>query len=132
MIMYGHDGRPYDEGDGFYEQLNALGQRCRDVAVSKGFDDAWNKEKVDRYLLLIVSEACEAQNDLRDGHSPNEVWTEKDKDGLDKPCGFPIECADILIRVAHLMAAHEIDVTEMVRMKLAYNAQRPTKHGRQF
>lgn len=73
-------------------------------------------------LALIHSEVSEALEDFR-----NRVMTIHFEE--DKPCGFPSEMADIVIRVADLCGYLEIDLEEAVRLKHEYNVGRPYRHG---
>jgi NTP pyrophosphatase (non-canonical NTP hydrolase) len=50
-------------------------------------------------------------------------------DPIRKPCGIPSELADVLIRVFHFCGKHGIDIEKAVHEKMAYNANRPFKHG---
>lgn len=47
-----------------------------------------------------------------------------------KPEGFGIELADAIIRICDLAERHGIDLTQMVKLKSAYNEGRPHMHGR--
>lgn len=78
-------------------------------------------------LLLVVSEIAEAQDELRSGHSPHEIYF----DG-DKPMGFLTEIADAAIRIMDIF--HELDegALRVMVQKVQYNETRPYKHGRQF
>lgn len=114
--------------------LNGLANDIRFDNASKGFDPTL--ETIDRYLLLVVSEIVEGQEELRDGRAPNEVYYEDNNPGragqLRKPCGFPSEMADALIRILDICAKFNIDIDAIVQEKLAFNRSRPPKHGRQF
>lgn len=78
-----------------------LSKEIRFDNASKGFDPT--EGGLDRYLLLTISELCEAQEELRDGHDPRAVYFEAKKNPpynlTDKPCGFPVELADAVIRI---------------------------------
>lgn len=78
--------------------------------------------------LLVVSEITEAQDEVRKGHEPYEIY---EVDG--KPEGWLVEMADAFIRimgdVGEVFAVHadelaDTDFSEIVRAKLAYNARR--------
>jgi len=90
-------------------------------AVSKGFHDA--ELDIPQRLCLIHSEVSEALEDYRDGNM-NTVLDDKGK-----PCGFPSEIADIVIRVADLCGRLGIDLESEIKTKMAYNATRSHKHG---
>lgn len=74
-------------------------------------------------LCLVHSEVSEALEDYRDG----TMITVVNNDG--KPEGFPSELADILIRILDLCGALGIDLETEVKIKMAYNATRPYRHG---
>jgi NTP pyrophosphatase (non-canonical NTP hydrolase) len=91
------------------------------VARSKGFNATDN---IHRSLLLIVGEVAEAQNELRTGHTPTEIYFHNDK-----PEGFPIELADVVLRVFNLAASLGIDLTNAMYTKHEFNRTRPMQHG---
>ena len=49
-----------------------------------------------------------------------------------KPEGYAIELADAVIRIADLCGYMGIDLEAAIREKMAYNATRPHKHGKNF
>jgi len=120
--------------------MRSINEIAADIAFtseSKGFHIT--VDEVDRKLLLAVSEICEAQDQLRDGHgltqiyySTNAGYGDDRMHGDSKPEGFPVECADAIIRLLHLMHWAGIDINEVIEQKIAYNKTRPPKHGRQF
>lgn len=81
-------------------------------------------------LMLIVSEAAEALEELRDGRPANDTWYAPEKPG--KPEGVPSELADIVIRVLDFADANGFDLGDILAEKIAYNTGRPFKHGREF
>jgi len=95
-------------------------------------------------LLLIVSEAVEAHDELRTGHGMTETyyaplideWGKVTgagwEDGPQKPEGVPSELADVVIRVFDLADEAGIDLAGMIDEKLRYNATRPYRHGKRF
>lgn len=78
--------------------------------------------------MLIVGEAVEAHEELRDGRDPLEVYHRADG----KPEGVGPELADILIRVFDTAQELGIDLEATLVEKMAYNAGRPAMHGRKF
>jgi NTP pyrophosphatase (non-canonical NTP hydrolase) len=79
-------------------------------------------------LALMHSELSEALEEIRAGRAPAEITTDADgKPG--KPGGFPVELADLLIRVADTCGRYGIDLETALRRKLAYNRGRPYRHG---
>lgn len=73
--------------------------------------------------LVLVDARIEAPGDLL---QKIRVCTKKD---VAKPCGIPIELADIVIRVAHFAKKHGIDLVEAIQIKADYNRTRPHRHG---
>lgn len=122
-----------------YEALNAIGYEALRIAREKGFNTEERGAEIDQKLLLIVSEIVEAQDELRDGHAPTDIYFSgggADNDGVvypaTKPEGFGIELADAIIRIVQLACSQGVDIGAAVRLKMAYNEGRPYKHGRQF
>jgi len=109
-----------------YETLNRLAEMIRYDNANKGFTVTIGN--IEQKLLLVVSEICEAQDELRDGHDLNEVYY----GDLNKPLGFPIEIADAIIRLLDICGAFGIDIERVIDEKLAYNRSRLPKHGRRF
>ena len=126
------------------EVMRTINEIAADVAFtskSKSFGvDATN---IDQKLLLVVSEVCEAQEELRDGRGLAEIYYNQqpcdcevyqscEKCRNPKPEGFPIEIADAIIRLFHIGHAVGIDLNAVIEQKLTYNKTRPDKHGRKF
>lgn len=81
---------------------------------------------------LLTAVGIEGDGD-GDYQPPIEAWGELTNiydRWRDKPRGFDIELADIIIRVADLAGAEGIDLDAAVQRKHAYNVGRPHKHGR--
>lgn len=116
--------------------LNALAAEIATRREATGFERPTND--LGHRLLLITSEICEAQSELRDGRGLTEIYypTAEAANGphgpLDKPEGFPVEMADAFIRILDTMYDADIDIDAVVKLKMDFNATRPRKHGRQF
>lgn len=77
-------------------------------------------------LILIVSEVCEAFEEIRNGHEMTETYyTGKDN----KMEGVPSELADVVIRVMDVCEHYGIDLEAAIIEKHNYNKTRPYKHG---
>lgn len=107
--------------------IKGVAERCQATSVAKGFVET--PVNVDQKLLLAVGELVEAQNELRDGHAPTEIYF---PEGSLKPEGFPIELADAVIRILQLAESLGIDIMKAMELKMDYNDTRPFKHGKQF
>lgn len=99
---------------------------------------------------LIVTEAAEAIEELRNGRRADETWYSAKTplgtlawnagetpvslpDGVvGKPEGVPSEIADVVIRAFDFAHEAGFDLAEIIAEKLAYNATRAHKHGRKF
>lgn len=117
------------------KSLSDLAHEAHQIAVAHGFTD--NEPGTD--IALMHSELSEALEDIRT-RGLDEFWYEQpDKtmtnvfwpDGSkpNKPCGVRSELADVIIRVLHFSARHNIDIEQAVREKMLYNETRPFKHG---
>lgn len=80
-------------------------------------------------LVMIHSEVSEALEEYRNTPPECEVSPIYYNEGSEKPEGFGIELADIVIRVLDLSEMVGIDLTECVQVKMEYNDTRPYRHG---
>lgn len=119
-----------------YLDLNDLARRAHETSVAKGF---WSMERVPgEILMLIVTEAAEAMEDVRDARPLDQLFWKSPNGGLaterseqfPKPVGVPSELADIIIRVLDACGAWNIDIQAAVEAKMRYNATRQHLHGR--
>lgn len=81
------------------------------------------ERNIPEVLALIHSEVSEALEAYRVGDMSFRIT----KGG--KPDGFPVELADIVIRVLDLAQFQGIDIERMMRAKHYYNIKRPLRHG---
>ena len=80
-------------------------------------------------LLMIHSEVSEALEEYRNTPPESEVSYLYYSVDSDKPEGFGIELADIVIRVLDLAEMLGIDLTDLILTKMEYNKSRPYRHG---
>jgi len=107
--------------------INDIAAKIAFANNAKGF--AFTIDEIHQKLLLAVSEICEAQEELRDGHGVTEIYYVL-HNGVRKPEGFPVELADAIIRLLHVTHNFGINIDAVIQEKLVYNRQRPLKHGR--
>lgn len=111
-------------------------------AESKGWHDT--PLQIEKELMNFHSEITEAWEELRKGldlHTHYFVTKEGNIEGEDfessilsahngnKPEGFPIEIADLAIRILHSCAYHRIDIEKYMELKMEYNKTRSYRHG---
>lgn len=106
-------------------------QRVHANNIVHGFYDGPDANNIDRRLMLAVGELAEAQEELRAGRAPTEVYYTGPEDDA-KPEGFGIELADAVIRIMDICAHNGIDLQNMIERKHEYNLVRPYRHGKQF
>lgn len=114
--------------------LNEFAKKCQEISNSKGFATDWSN--INTKLLLVHTEISEAAEEVRAGN--RDLYYEDKPDGGKKPCGFMIEVADAVIRLAELSSSlHstgqvDLSLQEAVDIKMAYNQGRPYLHGKQY
>ncbi|PYI57558.1 hypothetical protein DLM86_00945 [Paenibacillus flagellatus] len=108
-----------------YEPNTDIGSLVRE-AHQNAIDKGWYEEprSFPEMLALMHSELSEALEDHRDGRGLTEIYF----DG-NKPCGIPIELADVVIRIFDACGHLGIDLERAIRVKMGYNATRPRRHG---
>ena len=133
--------------------LTTLANEIFQANKEKGF---WSHPRpLTETTMLIVTELAEAveeeragnaglwYNDLDNGEDviAGDAWVdpashlayrESGSQAPLKPEGIDIELIDALIRLLDLLGSREVDVDELLKQKLAYNATRAPKHGKAY
>ena len=106
--------------------IKTLIEESHKTATEKGW---WDKpdRNVPELLALIHSEVSEALEAYRETglEQLDKVWYTS----TDKPEGFTVELADVLIRIADLCGEFNLDLEDTLKTKMEYNKTRPYRHG---
>lgn len=111
--------------------LKELMRESNETAVKHGWWDlpvvcGFRVERnIGEILALWHSEISEALEEWRNGRALDEIYYEEGG----KPAGFPVEVADLLIRIADNCEQNDIPIIRALREKLSYNKTRPYRHG---
>ena len=118
--------------------INEMGRLIHEISTSKGFKSP-SLDNLPEKLMLSVSELAEALEEHRSG-KPLVYWKN------DKPEGILVEIADSVIRNLHMMhgllleaakenlndGVEELNISDIINLKVGFNAGRPFQHGRQY
>ena len=102
--------------------INDMAAESHKTSKEKGWYDS--HRTFGDLIALQHSELSEALEDYRQGKGTSEIYFEGNK-----PCGIPIELADLFIRVGDMATAYNIDLEEAIRLKMDFNKTRPHRHG---
>lgn len=97
-------------------------KEIHEYAKSKGW---WQDDRpFGDQMMNFHSEISEAWEDWRNHKGVAEIYYEGDK-----PCGIPIELADVVIRIMDTCEHYGIDLAAAIVEKHKYNMGRPWRHG---
>lgn len=131
-------------------EMNAF-DRLQKRAYEMAAEHGWNQGDAERsfgdWIALNHTELSEAYEEYREHRGLTEVYyewnghkyTQEERDNAIKydnvpwrefkPCGIPIEMADVIIRILHFAEFAGFNLYNMVDMKMKYNDGRPFRHG---
>ena len=116
MYHHGRDEITLEDG------INKLAKKCHANSREKGF---WEKPRNKSEMIgLLHQELSEWLNYLRDGNPPS--------DKIPDFSGIEEEMADVIIRVLEYAGGFGLNLGGALVAKMAYNAEREYKHGKEF
>lgn len=98
--------------------------RAHETAKAKGWWDKDKQSSVGEFIANAHGELSEAFEIYRDNGSLHFIGM----DG-DKPEGFAVELADVILRIADFCQAHSIPLEAALKRKMGYNDTRAYRHG---
>lgn len=104
--------------------LNDGVEEVKRWCISKGWYD--REVPIPESIALLHTELSEMMEEWRDRTPVAEDRIEANG----KPCGMPSELADVIVRAFDFAGRYGIDLDAAYRRKMAYNWQRPYRHGR--
>jgi hypothetical protein len=107
--------------------LNAWVKEIGEWAESKG----WNEKDRDasEWIALAHTELSEAYEAYRETGDMRKIWYSGESS---KPEGYLTELADTFIRLCHNVSLLGVDFNALVAEKMAYNQDRPYRHGGKY
>lgn len=105
--------------------MGSVAMLCRqayEIAKSKGWHDT--PVSFESEIANMHAELSEVWEEYRRGRDFTEIYFEGDK-----PCGVPIEFADVVLRIFDTCQSRGIDLEKALEMKMRYNMTRPYRYG---
>lgn len=109
--------------------IQELQKKVHAIATEKGWHD--KPRSIGDLLANVHAEVSEAFEEYRKGVPIDHIYYEgvEGREVALKPCGFPIELADVIIRIADMAEEHGINLKQAIIVKNAYNETRSYCHG---
>lgn len=109
--------------------MNEFQESAHQISKDHGFWEGRDGDSIPAKIALIHSELSEALEAYRDDDM--KTWYKFDEgEGIfGKPEGFGVELADAIIRIFDLAEFCGYSMEDLVREKMAYNVNRPHRHG---
>ena len=107
-------------------RIKDIQKEIHKVAKSKGWYKG-KKRSIGELIALCHSELSEALEEYREDDSNlQDVLVMVD---TNKPVGFAVELADVIIRILDMAEHLGINMEEAIRVKVDYNKTRKERHG---
>lgn len=108
----------------FIDYFEFMAERIHEWAKRKGFWEDGKDRNDGEMIALMHSELSEVLEALRKDNPPD--------DKIPEYSGAEAELADVIIRIMDTANARGWRVAEAIVAKMAYNEERPYKHGKAF
>lgn len=106
--------------------LRAIMSKAHRTACDKGW---WDQDRsFGDQIALMHSELSEALEEYRNGQPLTLIYHSESDQGP-KPEGVASELADVIIRIGDTCEKYGIPLCEAIAEKMAYNGNRPYRHG---
>lgn len=112
----------------FYDIQKEVAKTARDNGWYRDKNGRKVKRNIGEVIALMHSELSEALEEWRTGRSVTEVYFDTNGNG-EKPCGFPTELADTVIRIMDTCESLGINLEQVILLKNEYNKTRGFRHG---